>query len=106
MQIFHWFTSALFILDIEGTTDHQPPDLAGASPDLVQLGVSEVSAGGVIVYVTVTPEDLDGVQGDLGGLFRADEDDGGAVLAGDVAGVGRLGGVVQLTLADMSGILA
>ena len=37
-------------------------DLCGAGSDLVEFGVPEVAAGGVVVDVAVTPEDLDGVQ--------------------------------------------
>ena len=53
------------VFSIQTSSYDQPPHFAGPGSDLVQLGVPEESPGGIVVDVTVTTQDLNGVQTDL-----------------------------------------
>ena len=53
------------VFSIQTSSYNQPPHFAGAGSDLIQLGVPQEPAGGVVVDVTVTTEDLNSVQTDL-----------------------------------------
>lgn len=52
----HGAASALVVLfegGIEGPADDEPAHLAGASPDLVELGVAQEAPHGVVIDVTI-----------------------------------------------------
>lgn len=51
---------------IEGSANDQPAHLAGASSDLVELGVTQEAPHGVVVDVAVPTETLDPIQSHLG----------------------------------------
>src|SRR5262249_34045408 len=60
--------------------DQHPPDFAGASADLVELGVTQQPPGRIVVDVAVAAEALDGVERDLGRLLGGVKDRAGRVL--------------------------
>src|SRR3954462_11233630 len=74
-------TSASHRFGEQLSPDEHAPDLAGAGADLVQLGVAPQPPDRVVVDVAVAPQDLDAFAGHPGGLLRAPQDHGGAVLA-------------------------
>src|SRR5690606_23999469 len=49
--------------------DQHSPDFTGAGADLVQLGITQQAASGVVIDIAVAPEDLDGIQRGAGRLF-------------------------------------
>src|SRR5712691_13149808 len=71
--------------------DQEPPDLAGAGADLVELGVAQQAPGRKLVDVAVAAQELDGVERDLGGLLRREQDRARRVLARGLAAVAGLG---------------
>src|SRR5262249_2095457 len=79
--------------------DQHASDLARPRADLVELGVAQISAGGIVVDVAVTPEELNRVERDLGGVFGGIEDGAGGVLARGLAAVARLGHRIDISLA-------
>lgn len=64
----HGSASALAVLlegGVEGPADDKPAHLAGACPDLVELGVTQEAPHGVVIDVTVPTQALDPIQGHL-----------------------------------------
>src|SRR5207245_11791231 len=59
--------------------DQHAPDFARARPDLVELGVAQVSPGGIVVDVAVAAEKLDRSERDLGRVLGGGEDGIGGV---------------------------
>jgi hypothetical protein len=62
---------------IEFTANEHPPDLAGTSADLVQLGVAEKTPGWIFVDVSIAAKTLDCVQRHFGCSFGCEQDSTG-----------------------------
>src|SRR5680860_1760228 len=63
-------------------THEPPPDLTGAGANLVQLGVTEQTAGRIIIDIAIPTQALDGLQRHPGSLLRGIEDGPCGVFAG------------------------
>jgi hypothetical protein len=73
--------------------DEHAADLTGAGAYLVQLGIPEQPAGGVVVDVAVAAQNLDGIQRHLCSPLSGVQDDGSAGLAaGAACGQGQVAG--------------
>ena len=57
-------------------SDDEPPDLAGTGANLIKLCVSQQAPRGVLVDVTVPPQDLNRVQGHASGVLGRQQDAG------------------------------
>src|SRR5690606_18087691 len=93
--------TALFGLVEQLAADQHAADFAGAGADFVELGVAQQAAGGEIIDVAVAAENLDGVQGHLGGALGGVENHAGGVLAGGLATVAGLCHGIQVGAAGV-----
>src|SRR4029077_18400569 len=67
-------------------------------PDLVELGIAQVSPGRIVVDVAVAAEELNRVERGLGGVLGGVEDGAGGILARSLAAIARLGDAVDIGL--------
>src|SRR5262245_43442650 len=67
--------------------DQHAPDFARARTDLVELGVAQISSGGIVVDIAVAAEELNRIEGNLGGVLGGVADGTGGVLARGLAAV-------------------
>src|SRR2546430_16682711 len=79
--------------------DQHTPDFARARPDLVELGVAQISPCGIVVDVAVAAEKLDRIERGLGGVLGGVEDGTGGVLSRGLAAVARFGHGIHVSLA-------
>ena len=76
--------------------DEHPADLGGAGTDLVELGVAQQPPGRELVDVAVAAEELDGVEGDRGGLLGRVQNAARRVLARGLAAIAGRGDRVHV----------
>src|SRR6476646_9648715 len=81
------------------SADQHAPDLTRPRPDLVELGIAQVSPGRIVVDVAVAAEELNRVERHLGGVLGGVEDGAGGVLARGLAAIARLGDGIDIGLA-------
>src|SRR6476646_10175997 len=83
--------------------DQHAPDLAGAGADLVELGVAQIPPSRVVIDVPVSPQKLNRIERDLGGVLGSIENGAGGVLARGFAPVARLRHRIDIGLARIHG---
>src|SRR5215471_8600045 len=79
--------------------DQHAPDFARARTDLVELGVAQISSGGIVVDIAVAAEKLNRIERDLGGVLGGVEDGTGGILARGLAAVTCLCHGIDVSLA-------
>jgi hypothetical protein len=51
----------MFIFCIQSPAYNQPSNLRCSSPDFIQLGITKESSSWIVIYVTVSTQDLRGI---------------------------------------------